>query len=157
MTLELTLDAEPWVVDVDRRQLEEAVLALAANAQDAMPHGGRLLVQAETVEIGSVAATTHPDLAPGCYAVLTVRDSGIGMPEEVRTQLFEPFFTTKPVGAGTGLALASVYGIVKQHQGSITVESRPDAGTTVRIYLPRVEEPSDPSPAVGDRTEGSGS
>jgi len=157
VTLELTLDAEPWVVDVDRRQLEEAVLALAANAQDAMPHGGRLLVQAETVEIGSVAATTHPDLAPGCYAVLTVRDSGVGMPEEVRTQLFEPFFTTKPVGAGTGLALASVYGIVKQHQGSITVESRPDAGTTVRIYLPRVEEPSDPSPAVGDRTEGSGS
>src|SRR5262249_57224274 len=107
VTLDLALDAEPWVVDVDRRQLEEAVLALAANAPDAMPHGGRLVVRADTVEMEPAAATTHPDLVPGCYAVLTVQDSGVGMPEEVRTRLFEPFFTTKPVGMG--LALSSVY------------------------------------------------
>ena len=143
--LELVLAPALHPVRVDPGQIEQVLVNLAVNARDAMPGGGKLLLQTENVELR--AQDEVADLAPGRYVLLTVQDTGIGMSEEVLEHIFEPFFTTKEVGKGTGLGLATVYGIIRQHGGSVTVESRPGRGTTFRLYLPAaVEGAEEPVP-----------
>ncbi len=132
----------------DPGQLQQVLLNLAANARDAMPNGGRLLIESSNTTVDAEYAERHPPLVPGEYVQLTVSDNGIGMADEVKDRLFEPFFTTKRRGAGTGLGLATVYGIVKQSGGYIYVNSAPRRGSSFIIYLPRVDEvPKEIAPA----------
>ena len=113
------------------------ILNLGVNARDAMPRGGRLLIRTADVEMDAATARAQaPDLAPGSYVLLEVSDTGHGMTDEVKSRIFEPFFTTKAPGKGTGLGLATVYGVVKQSGGSVAVESSVNGGSTFRIYLP---------------------
>jgi two-component system, cell cycle sensor histidine kinase and response regulator CckA len=116
----------------DPGQLENVLMNLAVNARDAMPHGGTLTIMTENVTV----SYGNPNVPEGHYAVLRVADSGVGMTEQVKMQIFEPFFTTKPLGHGTGLGLATCYGIIKQSNGFITVDSKPGEGSTFNIYLP---------------------
>jgi len=129
-------------VRADPGQIEQVVLNLAVNARDAMPKGGKLSLKTENVEATEEFAHTHPSLKVGCYAMLSIKDTGSGMDREVLSRLFEPFFTTKE--KGTGLGLSTSYGIIKQSGGDIWVDSKPGQGTTFRIYLPVAEEPAEP-------------
>jgi nitrogen-specific signal transduction histidine kinase/CheY-like chemotaxis protein len=140
-TVELSaeLDASIGAIKADPGQVEQVIMNLVVNACDAMPKGGRLTIETRNVTIGEEVRLDAVGVAPGSYVLLVVRDNGHGMDAETRSHLFEPFFTTKEKGKGTGLGLSTVYGIVKQSGGSITVESAPDRGTTFRIYFPRVE------------------
>jgi two-component system cell cycle sensor histidine kinase/response regulator CckA len=139
-TIEISLQlvAEPLHVTADPGQLNQVLINLAVNARDAMPEGGTLMVESDTVELDEEFAGPHPGLVPGPYVRLAISDSGVGMSADVRNHVFEPFFTTKGKGAGTGLGLATVYGIVRQSGGWIWVYSEPGHGTVFKIYLPRV-------------------
>jgi two-component system, cell cycle sensor histidine kinase and response regulator CckA len=134
----ISLQNAPIVVQADTRQLEQVLMNLATNARDAMPGGGRLTISLEPIEIEKDFITIHGYGKPGSYALVTISDTGEGMDEETREKIFEPFFTTKVAGKGTGLGLAVVYGIIKQHDGYINVYSEPGSGTTFRIYLPLI-------------------
>jgi PAS domain S-box-containing protein len=134
-------------VQGDAGMIEQVVINLAVNARDAMPQGGMLRLVCEEVRFPENARLAHPDARPGSYARIAVIDTGCGMPTETLQHIFEPFFTTKARGAGTGLGLATVYGIVRQHQGWVEVESSPGEGSTFKVYLPLVAEPSAPRSA----------
>jgi CheY-like chemotaxis protein/two-component sensor histidine kinase len=140
-SIQLDFEADPSVraIYADATQLEQVVVNLCLNARDAMPMGGNLKLVTRQVEIAQGAQRTQPHLLAGSYVLLQVKDTGIGMDEQVQARLFEPFFTTKEVGQGTGLGLAVVYGIVKQHHGVIRVQSQPGQGATFSLYLPAVE------------------
>lgn len=124
-----------WPVEVDRGQIEQVLLNLYINAWQAMPHGGNLYIESENVTIEENAATSLKNIS-GRYVKLSVRDTGIGMDEKIQKRIFDPFFTTKDMGRGTGLGLASAYGIIQNHNGIIDVNSKQDKGTTFNIYLP---------------------
>ena len=126
-----------WVM-ADHAQIHQVIVNLAANARDAMPNGGKLRIATANIEVDEELAAAYPGVAPGSHVLTTFTDTGVGMPEEVRQNIFEPFFTTKEQGKGTGLGLATVYGIVRQSGGWIEVESRVGEGTSFRIYLPRI-------------------
>ena len=132
------LTPEPAVVNVDPGQFEQLIVNLALNARDAMPEGGRLFIETSHVVVDAEYAHRHTNMRTGPYVLLSISDTGIGMPPEVQAHIFEPFFTTKDPGEGTGQGLAISYGIVKQHDGSIWVYSEPQRGTTFKIYLPRI-------------------
>ena len=136
----LKLHPEPTVVYADPHQLEQVVMNLAVNSRDAMPHGGKLVIETTIVEWVRSDARSHPGARVGRYVMLAVSDNGIGMNEETRRHIFEPFFTTKEVGKGTGLGLSIIQGIVDQSGGYIEVYSEPGHGATFRIFLPRVED-----------------
>jgi two-component system, cell cycle sensor histidine kinase and response regulator CckA len=151
--LETVLDPDPGWVKVDPVQLEQAIINLAVNARDAMSGGGTLRIATERIDVDAEYARLHPGVTPGPHVLLRVEDTGMGMDAATQAHIFDPFFTTKDVGRGTGLGLATVYGIVNQSGGAIWVESEPGGGSRFRILLPRSDTgPSDepgsaPSPA----------
>lgn len=130
-------------VKVDPGQIEHVLMNLAVNAKDAMPYGGKLILATENIDINDDFVREHPEMSPGRYIMLTVADTGVGMPPLVKERIFEPFFTTKEVGKGTGLGLSTVYGIIKQSGGNILVESEVGKGTTFKILLPQAEDLSE--------------
>ena len=137
--LDLALGEDVGTLYADPAQLQQVLLNLCLNARDAMPSGGRLTLGTQSMTPTGAFLELHGEIQPGPHVMLTVSDTGCGMPPEVMQHVFEPFYTTKPVGEGTGLGLSLVYGIVRQHGGAIDVQSAPGEGATFRIYLPRTD------------------
>ena len=152
IALDLDMDSNLGWTKVDPGKLQQIVLNLAGNARDAMPRGGRLRLETYNVSVDGQTPAAQPYIVPGEYVALLVRDTGIGMDSETRARVFEPFFTTKDKGKGTGLGLATAYGIVKQSGGYIWAESEIGAGSLFQTLLPRVAQPADP-PAVQEILE----
>ncbi|OFV99063.1 MAG: hypothetical protein A3H28_08100 [Acidobacteria bacterium RIFCSPLOWO2_02_FULL_61_28] len=144
--LDTVLSPELGRVKADPGQIEQVLMNLAVNSRDAMMDGGRLTIETANVDLGKGSNRLGTDCSPGSYVMIAVTDTGGGMTAETRAHLFEPFFTTKPRGQGTGLGLATVYGIVKQSGGCIAVSSKPGEGAAFRIYLPRIETPAETTP-----------
>ncbi len=138
IAIEIVSGAGLWYAMADTNQLENAILNLAVNARDAMPGGGHLTIETQNAYLDETYTSTQVDVAEGQYVLVSVTDTGVGMTPDIAARVFEPFFTTKPVGQGTGLGLAQVYGFIKQSGGHASVYSEPGEGTTVRLYLPRV-------------------
>ncbi|MFN3324403.1 MAG: PAS domain-containing protein [Bryobacteraceae bacterium] len=137
--IELVRGGGLWNALADRSQLENAILNLCINARDAMPDGGRLTIETANAHLDANYALAHPEVSAGQYVMIAVSDTGVGMSPEVQARAFEPFFTTKPVGQGSGLGLSMVYGFVKQSRGHIKIYSELGQGTTIKLYLPRVQ------------------
>jgi two-component system, cell cycle sensor histidine kinase and response regulator CckA len=160
-SIEFRTELEPGLgrVRADPSQIDQVIMNLVVNARDAMPDGGRLTIATRDLELDAPAASRRPMIEAGRYALLTVSDTGHGMDAETRKHLFEPFFTTKGLGRGTGLGLATTYGIVRQSGGHITVDSELGRGATFNIYLPVVDEthePAQPAPALEAASAGKG-
>ena len=139
ITLVSALAPDLWPVHIDPGQFEQVIVNLAVNARDAMPQGGQLTIATANIVLDRASASPGTSVLPGSYVLLSVADTGVGMSEEIQRHVFEPFFTTKGPGQGTGLGLATCYGIVKQHSGTIYLSSEVGRGTTVYIYLPRAQ------------------
>jgi CheY-like chemotaxis protein len=149
VALEFQPPAQLAAVFADAGMIEQVIMNLAVNARDAMPEGGRLTLDVSEVEIAQTDTLTHPESRPGRFVCLRVSDTGVGMDTAIIGRIFEPFFTTKEVGKGTGLGLATVYGIVKQHEGWIEVTSQVGKGSTFRVFLPA----SDAAAAAGEKAD----
>ena len=161
--MKTVLAGDLWQTLVDRNQLESALVNLAVNARDAMEEGGRLTIETANTALDKAYAATRPEVAAGHYVMVSVSDTGSGMPADVIAQAFEPFFTTKPVGKGTGLGLSQVYGFVRQSGGHCAIYSEVGRGTSIKLYLPRLHgapetprteppDPAEPAPAATGET-----
>jgi CheY-like chemotaxis protein len=137
-----------WFTSADPSQIGDALLNLALNARDAMPHGGRLRIEARNLHLDAQSAATYSEVGEGDYVVLTVADTGAGMPPSVVQRAIEPFFTTKPPSVGSGLGLSMAYGFAKQSGGHLDIESSVGIGTKVSLYLPRSYEPTPALPSL---------
>jgi PAS domain S-box-containing protein len=146
IALKISLREDLGMIKADRGQIDQVILNLAVNARDAMPKGGELIIETLNAELTEVDANRYRYVIPGQYVLLKVTDTGCGMNAELQSHIFEPFFTTKEQGKGTGLGLATVYGVIKQSGGYIWVESEVGKGATFKVYLPRVEEVRDVVP-----------
>jgi signal transduction histidine kinase/ActR/RegA family two-component response regulator len=144
-------------VEADRGQIEQILMNLAVNARDAMPKGGRLVIEVNDAVLDQDYVSSNYTIPAGSYVLLAVSDNGSGMTRDVLEHIFEPFFTTKERGKGTGLGLSTVYGIVKQSGGYVSAYSEPGVGTTFKVYLPRVEGPAAPAPAKPEPLAAGGS
>jgi PAS domain S-box-containing protein len=138
--LRCVLAADLWTALADANQIESAILNLAINARDAMPNGGRLTIETANVQLDEAYTSLHGDVKPGDYVAVSVSDTGVGMSPDVLAKAVDPFFTTKPPGEGTGLGLSGIYGFAKQSRGHLRIDSKLGAGTTVKLYLPRVRQ-----------------
>ncbi|TBR23988.1 MAG: response regulator, partial [Reyranella sp.] len=141
IAIELKIAENPWNAKIDAGQLENAILNLSLNARDAMPDGGTVRVEVSNAILDRRYAALHPEVSPGPYVLVDVGDTGTGMPPEIAAQAFDPFFTTKGDGKGTGLGLSMVYGFVRQSNGHIRIDSAIGQGTSIKLYLPRTEDP----------------
>jgi PAS domain S-box-containing protein len=150
ITLSTSLARDVWPTRADPGQFQSAIVNMAVNARDAMPEGGKLVVETRNIELDADHADYQSELQPGQYVQLSLSDTGAGMEPEIRDRVFEPFFTTKEKGRGTGLGLAMVYGFVKQSGGHVTIYSEPGLGTTINLYFPRSDAPSGKSPLAKD-------
>jgi len=151
--LHLQLASDLWPIEADRGQVEQIIMNLALNARDAMPKGGELSIETTNVDVGDRPGNDASGPDPGPYVLLTIADTGCGMDQETQSQVFDPFFTTKETGRGTGLGLSTVYGIVKQSGGHVSLQSEPGNGSTFGIYLPRslASPPAQPEASGHDR------